>query len=195
MFTTIIAIWGAITGSISLVMKYLDFRKTKPRLKIELSETYKSFIVPGDYLDVRGTNYGSEWYSAAISLKIENNSRQPVTVNKIEYKYTYGEKSVRWNDVQFTPFSLKSFTKSDGLVLTRLRLPLAKSIELPVRIEAYDAISFEFFAPFIDEKLIQNGHFKINLKIHTPAKEHHVTFSVPEIHQIVPNLDTYIRQK
>lgn len=200
MLTTIIAIWGAATGSISLFMKYLDFRKTKPRLRIELSESFHSFVVPSNYLKIHGLTYDSDSYSAVISLKIENNSRQPVTINKLEYKYHYIN-GIKWCDVQICQFDLKIFEKEKGVdsqerkISTRVSLPLAPMVKLPIRLDAYDSISFKFYTPFLDKNFIQDGCFKSELKIHTPSKIHHINLSVPEIHQIVPNLDTYTQHK
>lgn len=201
--TLAIAIWGAVTGTTSLIIKILDFRKARPNLKIELSKNHNSFVISNKHMSWRGYTYPDNYFSGVLSITIKNVSQQPVTISKFEYK-KYISKTDKnfWVNVITHPEFVKDYRKpirdSKGIKnisFYTLNLKYAPEFDLPLRINAYETKTIGIFTPFIEEASIKNGEFKFNSKIVSTNKNYHFNVDVPEIHQVVHDFDDYIPQK
>ena len=83
MITLIIAIVGAITGILAIILQYIEYRKSKVKLKVNLVEN-KSFYSTGNTSG--DTNYKCKYFGV-ISIKISNCSALPITIDEAEIKY------------------------------------------------------------------------------------------------------------
>lgn len=197
--TLLIAIWGAITGTIGLILKALDFKEAKPNLKFELDKTKTSFYTDVSNINWDNIHYSGNWDSAIINVVIKNKGRQPVTISNIEAKeyFSIGNNNPKyhWRDVNLMRNTLVRFIKKNDKdqVTTWLNLKYANTAELPLRMEAFESKSIRITVPFVDKSLSKGHTLKCFLKFISVDKEYKFNFSVPEIRQVVPNLNEYTR--
>ena len=76
MITLIIAIIGALTGIIGLIIQFIEYKKSQVRLKIKFIDE-KSFYTTGS------TSYKCKYFGV-ISLKISNCSSLPITLDEVK---------------------------------------------------------------------------------------------------------------
>lgn len=159
MITLIIAIVGAITGILAIILQYIEYRKSKVKLKVNLVEN-KSFYSTGD------TSYKCKYFGV-ISIKISNCSALPITIDEAEIKYNKvlrpyfsEEKTVNKTHT----YDKQSYTE----------VVLFEQAKLPYRIDCYDTTFLSFIFPFFDEFI--NNKFEFILK--TPRKQYKYEFKL-----------------
>ena len=159
MITLIIAIVGAKTGILAIILQYIEYRKSKVKLKVNLVEN-KSFYSTGD------TSYKCKYFGV-ISIKISNCSALPITIDEAEIKYNKvlrpyfsEEKTVNKTHT----YDKQSYTE----------VVLFEQAKLPYRIDCYDTTFLSFIFPFFDEFI--NNKFEFILK--TPRKQYKYEFKL-----------------
>jgi len=165
MITLIIAIIGAITGILALILQYVDYKKSKVKLKINLNDK-KSFYTTGD------NTYKCKYFGV-ISVKISNCSSLPITIDETEIRYDkiirqYFNREIKVNKKHV--YDDKSYTE----------VTLFNQSKLPLRIECYDTIFLSFIFPFFDEFI--NNKFEFILK--TPRKEYKCKFKIKKFEEL-----------
>lgn len=165
MITLIIAIIGAVTGMLALALQYIEYKKTKVKLKINLDKR-KSFYTTGD------NTYKCKYFGV-ISVKISNCSSLPITIDEAEIIYDkivrkYFNKEIMINKRH--NYDDQSYTE----------VILFNQSKLPLRIDCYDTVFLSFIFPFFDEFI--NNEFKFVLK--TPRKEYKYKFKIREFEEI-----------
>lgn len=187
MFTTITAILGAITGSGSLLF---NIKQSLPNLKIMVSKDHDSFITKSKYTSL---TYDDKAVLAIISLKLTNRSKQPITVETIKFQRKWKGKKTWYNvDKHFGVATLSKDTGNGSSVYHNFILP-PKELNLPLRIGSYDTKFIRIAAYYWNNNEIKKcgDNYKVRLRINTSNKVFKKTFFLPEIHKVVPDLDTY----
>lgn len=168
MTTLIIAIIGAITGVLALILQYIEYKKSKVKLKVNLDEK-KSFYSTGD------TSYKCKYFGV-ISIKISNCSALPITIDEAEIKcndilqpYFSKEKHVNRKHI----YNKQSYTE----------VSLFEQAKLPYRVDCYDTTFLSFIFPFFDEFI--NNEFEFILR--TPRKEYKYKFKLSEFEEMFKN--------
>lgn len=165
MVTLIIAIIGAITGVLALIIQYVDYKKSKVKLKV-LLEDRKSFYNTGD------TTYKCKYFGV-ISVKISNCSSLPITIDEAEIKFNE-VKRLYFNDK-------KNINKKhiyDNKSFTEIRL--YEQPQLPLRIDCYDTVFLSFIFPFFDEFVNKDFNFILR----TPRRDYKHKFKLNEFESI-----------
>lgn len=165
MITLIIAIIGAITGILALIIQYIDYKKTNVKLKVKL-ENKKSFYTTGDKI------YKCKYF-CVVSIKISNCSALPITIDEAEIKYKnkhthYFNEKKKINKKHI--YDDNSYTE----------LNLYEQPQLPLRIDCYDTVFLSFIFPFFDEYV--NNEFEFFLK--TPRKDYKWKIKLNEFESI-----------
>lgn len=157
MITLIIAIIGALTGIIGLIIQFIEYKKSQVRLKIKFIDE-KSFYTTGS------TSYKCKYFGV-ISLKISNCSSLPITLDEVKINSSkhcikYFNKNIQVDKSH--KYSNNSFTE----------ITLYDNAKLPLRIDCYDSIYLSFIFPFWDK--IESNQFNFN--IITPRKNYKYIF-------------------
>lgn len=165
MITLIIAIIGAITGVLALIIQYIDYKKAKVRLKVRLLEN-KSFYSTGD------DSYKCKYFGV-ISIKISNCSSLPITVDEAEIKY---------NEIKRFYFNKKKSvnTRHSYVNNSFTEVSLYEQPHLPIRIDCYDTVFLSFVFPFFDEFINK----KFNFILKTPRKDYKYEFELNEFESL-----------
>lgn len=168
MITLIIAITGAITGVLALILQYIEYKKSKVKLKVNLDEK-KSFYSTGD------TSYKCKYFGV-ISIKISNCSALPLTIDEAEIKY---------NDVLLHYFSKEKHINKKHVYdkQSYTEIVLFEQAKLPYRINCYDTTFLSFIFLFFDEFI--NNKFEFILR--TPRKEYKYKFKLNELEEMFKN--------
>lgn len=168
MTTLIIAIIGATTGVLALILQYIEYKKSKVKLKVNLDEK-KSFYSTGD------TRYKCKYFGV-ISIKISNCSALPITIDEAEIKcndmlrsYFSKEKNINKTHI----YDKQSYTE----------VALFEQAKLPYRIDCYDTTFLSFIFPFFDEFI--NNRFEFILR--TPRKDYKYKFKLSEFEEVFKN--------
>lgn len=169
MITLIIAIIGAITGVLALILQYIEYRKSKVKLKVDLVDN-KSFYSTGNTSE--GTKYNCKYFGV-ISIKISNCSALPITIDESEIKYkkilrSYFSKEIKVNKKHV--YDNQSYTE----------VALFEQAKLPYRIDCYDTTFLSFIFPFFDEFV--STKFEFILK--TPRKQYKYKFKLNEFEEM-----------
>lgn len=169
MITLIIAIVGAITGILAIILQYIEYRKSKVKLKVNLVEN-KSFYSTGNTSG--DTNYKCKYFGV-ISIKISNCSALPITIDEAEIKYNeilrpYFSKEKAVNKTH--KYDKQSYTE----------VVLFEQAKLPYRIDCYDTTFLSFIFPFFDEFI--NNKFEFILK--TPRKQYKYKFKLSNFEEM-----------
>lgn len=163
--TLVIAIIGAITGIASLIIQYVDYKKSKVKLRVNLDER-KSFYNTGDKL------YKCDFFGV-LSLKISNCSSLPITIDEAEIKHN-GIKRIYINEKK----QINNSHKYDDNRFTEISL--YEQPQLPLRIDCYDTVFLSFVFPFFDEFIDKEFEFVIK----TPRKDYKYTFKIKDFESI-----------
>lgn len=168
MLTLIIAIIGAITGILALIIQFVEYRKSKVKLKVCL-DIKKSFYTSGD------NTYKCKYFGV-LSVKISNCSSLPITIDEAEIecdnnvcKYFNENKKINNRHV----YDKHSFTE----------IELYEQAKLPIRIECYDTIFLSFIFPFFDEFINK----KFNYILKTPRKDYKFKFKLNNFESLFKN--------
>lgn len=70
--TLIIAIVGAVTGIIALIIQFVEYRKSAVKLKVQINDE-NSYSMPT----------GNKYIIGSVSAKISNCSSQPITIDEV----------------------------------------------------------------------------------------------------------------
>lgn len=152
MITLIIAIIGAVTGIVALIIQFVEYKKSSVKLVIEIDE-HISY-----YLKNTNETYKCE-YIGVISAKISNCSSLPITIDEViivldNYKVKHEPKMTK------TTLEVK---KGEN---TYTYLTINDKPKIPLRIECYDTVFVSFAFPFFDKFLNE----KFELQLLTPRK-------------------------
>ena len=89
----IIAIIGAVTGSVSLfILTYKQLWKERPRLIYNVEKTY---WYPPE------TNLNSKWYTISISLLFKNTGERSTTIHNVSLSFEYMNKQHTTDNLQY----------------------------------------------------------------------------------------------
>ena len=168
MLTLTIAIIGAITGVLALMLQYIEYKKSKVKLEVNLNDR-KSFYTTGD------NRYKCKYFGV-ISIKISNCSSLPITIDEAEIKYNKISHEYFNNEIKVD----KEHNNNDR---SYTEIQLFNQPKLPFRIDCYDTAFLSFIFPFFDE--ITNNKFEFILK--TPRKEYKSKFKINEFEEIFKN--------
>lgn len=168
MTTLIIAIIGAITGVLAPILQYIEYKKSKVKLKVNLDEK-KSFYSTGD------ASYKCKYFGV-ISIKISNCSALPITIDEAE---------IKCNDVLCTYFNKEKNINKKHIYdkQSYTEVALFEQAKLPYRIDCYDTTFLSFIFPFFDEFI--NNKFEFILR--TPRKEYKYKFKLSEFEEMFKN--------
>lgn len=153
MITLIIAIVGAITGIVSLLIQFNEYRKSNVKLIVEIDDR-KSFYTTGS------KNYKCEFFGV-ISLKISNCSSLPITIDEVSISCE--SKTLRYFNKKIEVDKKHNYSEN-----SYSEIKLYEQRELPLRIECYDTLFLSFIFPFWDD--IGSKKFCFNIK--TPRKNY-----------------------
>ncbi len=167
-FTLTIAIFGATTGIISLIIQFIEYRKSKVKLRIKIEDRY-TYYTTGD------SSYKCEYFGI-VSLKLSNCSALPITLDEVFVKTNYYNKK---HIKELTNFNTSVPAKNGGSYDLR---PF-KSADLPLRIDCYDSVFISFRFPFFDEYINKD----IELVLVTPRKEYKMKINVKDIMRFKEN--------
>ena len=181
--TTLAAIWGAVTGTASLVWNIYKDKKEGPHLLIELSDRNKSFICPPSLVEARGWRFDEPVY--VINLLIENNGNKQESITNIKY---FDEKYKQWIPTRLDKFSIRdiSYPANSAGVFIQHSFPVGKNINLPFIVKAHEAQECEMFIPIISK--YQDG---AKVRFETTTRLYTKHFYIPRIDQIVPDYQKY----
>lgn len=152
--TLIIAIIGAITGILGLIIQFIEYKKSNVRLKMIIDEK-KSFYVPN--ID----KYYQCDYSGVVTMKISNCSSLPITID--EAMITCDNRILMYLNCEKKIKNEYKLDEDKSIIIKVYKQPI-----LPLRIECYDTIFLSFIFPFFDE--IKEKKFEFILK--TPRKDY-----------------------
>ena len=114
--------------------------------------------------------------TTVISLKISNTSALPITIDEA-FAYHPAFK-VRFH----YPFKIFMLDISDGNHI--YNYPPSKSLELPLRIDAYDTKYFSVRLPFVSEAVRNNKIENLKITLETPRDDYHFSVNLLSYEQI-----------
>lgn len=170
----IIALIGAITGTLALIFQVLEYLLQKPNIECELDDILDSYWISGDGLDLINTSEPTGYFIknsdvVVISLKITNTKSIPITIDSV-YK---GDIPVSIpNDWNFNdpevPFQFSKLNSS----IHDIEVPLlhADKHRFPLRIDGYDSVKTAIVFLVDPSKSSINDPKSVELSIKTPAK-------------------------
>ena len=170
----LLSIIGCVTGVASLVVQGLNYRLSLPKITCTQSKRHNSYWVDGATLEnVKQKPYPDDFdelaistYVSILSLRIANNSANPITINDIS-KVGGGTKEITSDS--FTPLIYDS----------KKVMFCEKPFELPLRIDPYNTVNGSI--AFFDVVGSPDGIKSEKIKIDTPYKNFIVTLNVKSI--------------
>ena len=175
MITRTIAIIGAITGCLALIVQALEYFNKRPKIICHTADIYDSYWIEGSKLQYINTSVVETEINQIVdiivlSLVISNKRSIPITIEGF-----YKEKNIPIiNNLNFEDptFAFPLPGKAKNLKVTLFR---SKNVILPHRLNGYD--SMETSIAFIADKGSQPiKNFKIHLK--TSYKTYNFPISV-----------------
>ncbi|HJF54440.1 MAG TPA: hypothetical protein K8W06_04750 [Limosilactobacillus coleohominis] len=173
--TTATAIWGAITGSLSLAWNIYSKKLEKPHLKVRLSDRYCSLIGPPDRIKIKYES-NDKFPFIAICVRISNTGNQPETIYGIKF---YSQEYKRWIPVRLTDFYLESnYKKISENESIEYPFPVSKKINLPFEIKGHQTVERKFFV-LVNKSYLKSNIFKF--KFETTDKIYRKAFRISHI--------------
>lgn len=139
-FTDIIALLGCITGFISLTLSIRQVWLERFKLKIHFFENENMYF---DRLECC-KNYRTK-LQGVIRVRFENRSATPVTIFSLILSIDNTPVSTR--TFEGNSFCITTYVHSDEKIES-LEIPMDKQINLPLRLEPFDAYEGFIFIPF-----------------------------------------------
>lgn len=168
--TLIIAIIGAITGILSLVIQFVEYSKSNVNIimKIDERRTFYNEIENKNQTVYRCKNMG------VISLKISNCSSLPITID--EAKIIHNDNNILYLNSKKTINCGK--VMDDKRILS---INLYEQANLPLRIECYDTVYLSFIFPFIDNIIESESEFVLI----TPRRNYKEKFCFKSLNDVI----------
>ncbi|MDG5113488.1 hypothetical protein [Companilactobacillus pabuli] len=176
--TDVIALIGAITGSLSLLVNYLNHLITIPKIDVDLDDTFDSYWSKGNLLIDKTSRLSSSQKLAidaniiVISLLITNQRNIPVTIQNIELER---------GNIPAPSLSFNSPKLDNSLPIYLINAPYT---HFPLRLEPYDISRFSIVM-ISDEPKNEDAIKEITLNIKTPYKNKEFTFDIKNAHYIL----------
>lgn len=164
----IIALIGAITGSVSLLVQFFDYLRNSPKLSVKLDDDRSSFyfLNPDDGIDISDTNrHASAVY--VVNFEIRNKRSSPVTIQKIMFSIKNLE---LYSDDNALDEVLVVNTYKKGVMEVNRMIKLNMPFEGKYRIDGYDSANFRVTYLDYSENTSSNKKVRFKLKAITPRK-------------------------
>lgn len=166
--TLIIAIIGAVSGLLALLVQTLEYVLKRPKVECELDKIKDSYWIHGNELKYKDMSQSSKEIAhvldvVVLSLIISNKKNIPVTIEGI-----FSDNGIPFvDDINFeTPKVPLNFP--NGQPAYQVFLSYTPEMQFPTRIEAYDVLKTSIV--FLDNRSsLSNRAF--NLLIKTPYKK------------------------
>jgi len=105
--TDVVAFWGAITGTISLVVAYFTYKRDDIKIKVDVKKGWRV---------VRSSDHDPN--EDQVVVTVSNKGRRPVTITKIAYQFLKKDFGVIWADsMQFGSRELIEGKSTDYIML------------------------------------------------------------------------------
>ena len=85
--TDVVAFWGAITGTISLVVAYFTYKRDDIKIEVDVKKGWRVINSPDHNSD-----------EDQVVLSVANKGRRPVTITKAGYVFLKRNGGVIWSD-------------------------------------------------------------------------------------------------
>lgn len=169
-FELLLGVIGSVTGVLALIIQLFDFRSYIPKLKIRADQK-TSYVFSKD--DVKLPRYKTDKF-CIVNLQINNVSAMPTTItsvtlnnpNKYEIPLPHDPK-LSINDPMIPII--------DGGYIV-IKIPSTQ--ELPIRVNAYDAIYCSFRFPFMPESNT------VTVRLETPTRNYSLKVALTEFHTV-----------
>lgn len=182
--TTITAVWGAVTGSLSLLWNIYSKKLEKPRLKVQLSKRFQSFICPPQLFYDKSTNFSQPL--GVINVLLINKGAGLESIHNIVY---YNAKYKKWFPICQDDFYIKRMDEEIGNGVTLFHeLPVGKQIELPLDLQGYQSQEYKFFIT-LPKNVVANK--KLKFKFLTSQRKYRFSFRIQSLDHILPGWRKY----
>lgn len=182
--TTITAVWGAVTGSLSLLWNIYSKKLEKPRLKVQLSKRFQSFICPPQLFYDRSSEFSQPL--GVINVLLINKGAGLESVHNILY---YNDKYKKWFPVCRDDFYIKRMDEENGNGTTSFyKLPVGQQVKLPLDLQGYQSQEYKFFI-MLPKNVIANK--KLKVKFLTSQGKYHFSFRIQSLDHILPDWRKY----
>lgn len=182
--TTITAVWGAITGTISLVWNFYFKSKETSHLKISLSKHFATFISPPELIYVQSTTFNQP--IGVINVLLVNKGAKLESIHDIRY---YNKTYKKWFPVSLENFFIKSMSEQIKKNVTAYHtLSVSKQTKLPLNLDGYESQEHKFLI-FLPKEFKDNT--KIKLMFVTSRKKYRFSFQIQSLDHILPDWKKY----
>ncbi|MCM1234597.1 MAG: hypothetical protein NC489_31230 [Ruminococcus flavefaciens] len=182
--TTITAVWGAVTGSLSLLWNIYSKKLEKPHLKVQLSKRFTSFICPPDLIYLPGWMIKEN--VLVVNFLLKNTGNQPESITAITY---YDYQMHKWLPIETKDFHIKRLNEkhSDGSI-TFHELPVGSKLSFPFDIQGNQSLEKKLFV-YLNEEEAKQTKFKFCFE--TTNHNYHFSFQIQPLDHILPDWKRY----
>lgn len=182
--TTITAIWGAVTGSLSLLWNIYSKKLEKPHLKVQLSRRFQSFICPPQLFDDKSISFSQPL--GVVNVLLINKGAGLESIHNIMY---YDDQYKKWFPVCKDDFYIKRMNEENGNgTIAFHELPVGQPTKLPLDLQGYQSQEHKFFI-ILPKNIVANK--KLKFKFLTSQKEYRFSFRIQSLDHILPDWKKY----
>lgn len=177
-YELILGIVGSVTGVVALLIQLFDFRSYIPKLKFKIDKD-RCYVF--DKSDIELERYRTEKF-CLIPLQIDNVSAMPTTITAVSLNNPSKTQAPFPHDAQMR-IPQPNISIGENTFIT---IDIPKTMDLPIRINAYDSLYLSFRFPFMPDSN------SVTLCLETPTKNYSLKVALTEFHTV---LDRYQSQE